>query len=181
MEIKSRKNAVAAALCTGVAGNVIWGSSYLFTRIAQNESSPMVQLAWRFVLAFLLLNLMILFGWEKLRLRGKKLRPLLLLTVTEPLYFFCESYGIYYSNSTFSGVMLAIVPIIAMGLGALILKEYPTGKQVLLCLLPVAGVVLVTIAGSRMGAVQPLGVLLVLGACLFAAFYRVYTWHLSLV
>lgn len=174
MEIKSRKNAVAAALCTGVAGNVIWGSSYLFTRIAQNESSPMVQLAWRFVLAFLLLNLMILFGWEKLRLRGKKLRPLLLLTVTEPLYFFCESYGIYYSNSTFSGVMLAIVPIIAMGLGALILKEYPTGKQVLLCLLPVAGVVLVTIAGSRMGAVQPLGVLLVLGACLFAAFYRVY-------
>ena len=80
MEIKSRKNAAAAALCTGVAGNVIWGSSYLFTRIAQNESSPMVQLAWRFVLAFLLLNLMILFGWEKLRLRGKKLRPLLLLS-----------------------------------------------------------------------------------------------------
>ena len=174
MEIKSRKNAVPPPHSTGVAGNVIWGSSYLFTRIAQNESSPMVQLAWRFVLAFLLLNLMILFGWEKLRLRGKKLRPLLLLTVTEPLYFFCESYGIYYSNSTFSGVMLAIVPIIAMGLGALILKEYPTGKQVLLCLLPVAGVVLVTIAGSRMGAVQPLGVLLVLGACLFAAFYRVY-------
>lgn len=70
--------------------------------------------------------------------------------------------------------MLAIVPIIAIGLGTLILKEYPTAKQVLLCLLPIAGVILVTIAGSRMGAVQPLGVLLVLGACLFAAFYRVY-------
>lgn len=117
---------------------------------------------------------MILFGWEKLHLRGKKLKPLILLSVVEPLYFFCESYGIYYSNSTFSGVMLAIVPIIAIGLGTLILKEYPTAKQVLLCLLPIAGVVLVTIAGSRMGAVQPLGVLLVLGACLFAAFYRVY-------
>lgn len=174
MGTRNRKNAAAAALCTGVIGNVIWGSSYLFTRIAQNESSPMVQLAWRFALAFLLLNLMILFGWEKLHLRGKKLKPLILLSVVEPLYFFCESYGIYYSNSTFSGVMLAIVPIIAIGLGTLILKEYPTAKQVLLCLLPIAGVVLVTIAGSRMGAVQPLGVLLVLGACLFAAFYRVY-------
>lgn len=163
MGTRNRKNAAAAALCTGVIGNVIWGSSYLFTRIAQNESSPMVQLAWRFALAFLLLNLMILFGWEKLHLRGKKLKPLILLSVVEPLYFFCESYGIYYSNSTFSGVMLAIVPIIAIGLGTLILKEYPTAKQVL-----------VTIAGSRMGAVQPLGVLLVLGACLFAAFYRVY-------
>lgn len=174
MGTRNRKNAAAAALCTGVIGNVIWGSSYLFTRIAQNESSPMVQLAWRFALAFLLLNLMILFGWEKLHLRGKKLKPLILLSVVEPLYFFCESYGIYYSNSTFSGVMLAIVPIIAIGLGTLILKEYPTAKQVFLCLLPIAGVVLVTIAGSRMGAVQPLGVLLVLGACLFAAFYRVY-------
>ena len=163
-----------AGLCCGVAGNVIWGSSYLFTRIAQNESSPMVQLAWRFVLAFLLLNLMILFGWEKIRLRGKKLKSLILLSAVEPIYFFCESYGIYYSNSTFSGVMLAIVPIISIGLGALILKEYPTKKQVLLCLLPIAGVVLVTVAGSKMGAVQPLGVVLVLGACLFAAFYRVY-------
>lgn len=154
MGTRNRKNAAAAALCTGVIGNVIWGSSYLFTRIAQNESSPMVQLAWRFALAFLLLNLMILFGWEKLHLRGKKLKPLILLSVVEPLYFFCESYGIYYSNSTFSGVMLAIVPIIAIGLGTLILKEYPTAKQVFLCLLPIAGVVLVTIAGSRMGAVQ---------------------------
>ena len=112
MGTRNRKNAAAAALCTGVIGNVIWGSSYLFTRIAQNESSPMVQLAWRFALAFLLLNLMILFGWEKLHLRGKKLKPLILLSVVEPLYFFCESYGIYYSNSTFSGVMLAIVAIL---------------------------------------------------------------------
>lgn len=157
MGTRNRKNAATAALCTGVIGNVIWGSSYLFTRIAQNEPSPMVQLAWRFALAFLLLNLMILFGWEKLHLRGKKLKPLILLSAVEPLYFFCESYGIYYSNSTFSSVMLAIVPIIAIGLGTLILKEYPTTKQVLLCLLPIAGVVLVTIAGSRMGAVQPLG------------------------
>ena len=113
MGTRNRKNAAAAALCTGVIGNVIWGSSYLFTRIAQNESSPMVQLAWRFALAFLLLNLMILFGWEKLHLRGKKLKPLILLSTVEPLYFFCESYGIYYSNSTFSGVMLAITPFSA--------------------------------------------------------------------
>ena len=49
MGTRNRKNAAAAALCTGVIGNVIWGSSYLFTRIAQQESSPMVQLALRFI------------------------------------------------------------------------------------------------------------------------------------
>ena len=59
-------------------------------------------------------------------------------------------------------------------MGVLILKEYPTRKQFLLCFVPIAGVILVTIAGSGMGTVQPIGVILVFGACLFAAFYRVY-------
>lgn len=162
------------ALCCGVTGNVIWGTSYLFTRIAQQEAPPMVQMSLRFLLAFLLLNLMMLFGWEKIRLRGKNLRPLIVLSCVEPIYFFFESYGIYYSNSTFAGVTLAIVPVIAIGMGVLILKEYPTRKQFLLCFVPIAGVILVTIAGSGLGAVQPIGVVLVFGACLFAAFYRVY-------
>ena len=162
------------ALCCGVTGNVIWGASYLFTRIAQQEAPPMVQMSLRFLLAFLLLNLMMLFGWEKIRLRGKNLRPLIVLSCVEPIYFFFESYGIYYSNSTFAGVTLAIVPVIAIGMGVLILKEYPTRKQFLLCFVPIAGVILVTIAGSGLGAVQPIGVVLVFGACLFAAFYRVY-------
>ena len=162
------------ALCCGVTGNVIWGASYLFTRIAQQEAPPMVQMSLRFLLAFLLLNLMMLFGWEKIRLRGKNLRPLIVLSCVEPIYFCFESYGIYYSNSTFAGVTLAIVPVIAIGMGVLILKEYPTRKQFLLCFVPIAGVILVTIVGSGLGAVQPIGVVLVFGACLFAAFYRVY-------
>ena len=97
-----------------------------------------------------------------------------MLSCVEPIYFFFESYGIYYSNSTFAGATLAIVPVIAIGMGVLILKEYPTRKQFLLCFVPIAGVILVTIAGSGLGAVQPIGVVLVFGAGLFAAFYRVY-------
>ena len=174
MNTTSRKGSMTLALCCGVTGNVIWGASYLFTRIAQQEAPPMVQMSLRFLLAFLLLNLMMLFGWEKIRLRGKNLRQLIVLSCVEPIYFFFESYGIYYSNSTFAGVTLAIVPVIAIGMGVLILKEYPTRKQFLLCFVPIAGVILVTIAGSGLGAVQPIGVVLVFGACLFAAFYRVY-------
>ena len=174
MNTTSRKGSMTLALCCGIIGNVIWGASYLFTRIAQQEAPPMVQMSLRFLLAFLLLNLMMLFGWEKIRLRGKNLRPLIMLSCVEPIYFFFESYGIYYSNSTFAGVTLAIVPVIAIGMGVLILKEYPTRKQFLLCFVPIAGVILVTIAGSGLGAVQPIGVVLVFGACLFAAFYRVY-------
>lgn len=174
MNEKSGKRAMTLALCSGIAGNVIWGASYLFTRVAQQEAEPMIQLSVRFLLAFLLMNLMILFGWERIRLRGKKLKPLLLLACVEPIYFFFESYGIYYSNSTFAGVMLAIVPVLSIGMGVLILREYPTRRQFLLCFVPVAGVILVTIAGSELGTIQPLGLVLVLGACLFSSFFRVY-------
>lgn len=52
MNANSRNRSLTPALCCGIAGNIIWGSSYLFTRIAQQESSPMVQLALRFILAF---------------------------------------------------------------------------------------------------------------------------------
>lgn len=139
MNTTSRKGSMTLALCCGVIGNVIWGASYLFTRIAQQEAPPMVQMSLRFLLAFLLLNLMMLFGLERIRLRGKNLRPLIMLSCVEPIYFFFESYGIYYSNSTFAGVTLAIVPVIAIGMGVLILKEYPTRKQFLLCFVPIAG------------------------------------------
>ena len=83
MNANSRNRSLTPALCCGIAGNIIWGSSYLFTRIAQQESSPMVQLALRFILAFFLLNLMLLLGWEKLQLRGKKLKPLIILSCVE--------------------------------------------------------------------------------------------------
>lgn len=155
MNTTSRKGSMTLALCCGITGNVIWGASYLFTRIAQQEAPPMVQMSLRFLLAFLLLNLMMLFGGEKIRLRGKNLRPLIVLSCVEPIYFFFESYGIYYSNSTFAGATLAIVPVIAIGMGVLILKEYPTRKQFLLCFVPIAGVILVTIAGSGLARCSP--------------------------
>lgn len=168
------RRAMTLALICGVAGNVIWGASYLLTRIAQQETQPMIQLSIRFLLAFLMMNVMLLCGWERLRLRGKRLRLLLALACIEPVYFFFESYGIFYSNSTFAGVMLAIVPVLSIGIGVVVLREYPTLTQLLLCFIPVAGVVLVTVAGAGMGTVQMLGVLLILGACIFSALLRVY-------
>lgn len=168
-----RKNPLFYPIAAGVLGNVIWGFSYLFTRIAQRSAPPMVQLSIRFLLAFALMNLLLLTGREKLSLRGKRLAPLLLLSVTEPLYFFCESYGIYYTNSTFAGVTLAIVPVVSLLLAIPILREYPTGRQVAFSFLPILGVVLITLADRAAGVIRPLGVALLIGACLLAALYRI--------
>lgn len=162
------KKAIAAAL----GGNMIWGFSYLLTRIGQQYALPAQVLAIRFAIAFVLLNIMMLCGWEKLRLTGKKLRPLIFLCVTELCCFFFESYGIYYTNATIAGVFMAASPIAAILLAAVFLREYPTRGQALFCLLPVIGVAMISMAGESLGVVAPIGALCLVLFCFSSGAYK---------
>lgn len=170
MEKGDRLLPVAAA----VAGNAFWGFSFLFTRVALQETTPEIMLALRFMISFALMNVPLLLGRQKLRLKGKKLLPLLGLAVAEPVVFFAESYGILHTNATFAGVMVAIAPIFAIALAALVLKEYPSRRQLLFCLLPVIGVIIMVLSGKSLGVVTPLGVLFLLINCVGIAFYRLF-------
>ena len=170
MEKENRLLPIAAA----VAGNAFWGFSFLFTRIALRETTPEIMLAIRFVISFALMNIPLLLGRQKLQLRGKKLLPLLGLAIIEPLVFFAESYGILYTNATFAGVMVAIVPVFAIALAALVLREYPSRRQLLFCLLPIIGVIIMVLTGKTLGVVTPMGVLFLLLNCIGVAFYRLF-------
>lgn len=170
MEKGDRLLPVAAA----VAGNAFWGFSFLFTRVALQETTPELMLALRFMISFALMNIPLLLGRQKLRLKGKKLLPLLGLAVAEPVVFFAESYGILHTNATFAGVMVAIAPIFAIALAALVLKEYPSRRQLLFCLLPIVGVIIMVLSGKSLGVVTPLGVLFLLINCVGIAFYRLF-------
>ena len=70
----------------------IWGFTFLASRIAQDYGTPFVLLFWRFALAFLVLNLLRLTGRFPVRFRSRKLWPVLLAGLFEPvLYFPCTS------------------------------------------------------------------------------------------
>ena len=160
------------ALIAAVLGNILWGFALMFTRIGQQYALPPQQLAHRFTLAFLLSTLMVLFRMETYRLKGKKLRPLLLLCLCELSCFFFESYGIYYSNSTTAGIFMAVSPIAAMLLAALFLREPPTRWQIWWSVLPIAGVIIISTVGSSLGAVRVLGLFLLLMYCLSSGAYK---------
>lgn len=188
---KETKLATIAALL----GNSIFGFSFMFSRIALSVASPFVMLTYRFCFAFLGLNLVALWSvragrgrgkgdgeidFLRFELRGKKLLPLVLLGLVQPvIYFFCESYGISMTNSTFSGVIIALVPIVALGMGALLLHENPTRRQVLFSLLSIAGVVLMTLQQSAEGEIRPLGVLLLFGAVLSGVVFNIISRSVS--
>ncbi len=187
---RQEKLAMLGALC----GNGIFGFSFMFSRLALNIASPTVMLMHRFVLAALLLGTVALISarrgvltdargdthWLRFCLRGKPLLPLILLGVVQPvIYFLCESYGISMTNATFSGVIIALVPIAALGAGAVALHEIPRRAQVLWAFVSIAGVILMTLQQSAEGEVQPLGVVLLIGAVLSGVTFNILSRKLS--
>ncbi|MBQ7785768.1 MAG: DMT family transporter [Clostridia bacterium] len=188
---KEMKYATAAALL----GNSVFGFSFMFSRVALGIAQPFVMLMYRFIGAFLGLNLLAL--WSRLSgagfksegekihfmrfdLRGRRVAPLLVLGIVQPVvYFLCESYGISLTNSTFAGVIIAVIPIAALGMGALFLNEKPTRAQVAFSLLSIAGVILMTLMQSAEGEIRPLGVVLLFGAVLSGVVFNMISRRIS--
>ena len=162
----SRTALPVLAVC---AGYIIWGFSFLFIQTALNYAEPNVMLAVRFVIAFLLINIPLLTKKQTISLKGKPVKTLILFSLLEPVYFFIESYAVLYTNTTYTGVGLAVSPIFSIALAAVLLKEFPSHRQLLFCTLPITGVIIMTVSGSSLGIVSPVGMLFLAGLCLASA------------
>jgi len=160
--------------------NVFWGLSSVMTKSAQQVADPEYVLLYRFATAFLTLNVIAFIRKENIFLKGRPKRILLLLIMCDPFYYIINSYGIYFSNATLAGAVFSISPIISMVLAALLLNEYPPKRKVLYSMLPVIGVLIVTINGNKLGTISMLGFFLLLFSCLFSCSYRIFNKKASL-
>ena len=168
MKENTTKAVVSAAL-----GNIIWGFSFLFTKIGLAMApDPNVMLAHRFIVATLVMVVLTLTGKGKISLKGKNWKPLVLLLLMQTLYYVFETYGVLHTNTTIAGLVLAVVPVVTIGTGALFLREYPTRRQALFCILPVAGVIIMTVTGQELGVAKPLGILFLLLTMLVSALFK---------
>lgn len=168
-----KKSTSAIAVLCAALGNIIWGFSFLFTKVGLDVApDPNVMLAHRFTLAVLFMLIPIILGKEKISFKGKRWGAISLLLLFQICYYLFETYGILYTNSTIAGLVLAVVPVVTIGTGALFLREYPTKKQVLFCVMPVVGVIMITISGKELGVVTFLGVMFLGLTMLSSAFYK---------
>ena len=157
------KNKTAAAVLCAALGNIIWGFSFLFTKTGISVvGDPNILLAHRFTVSTLVMLGMMLAGKGRVSFKGKNWRPVVILLLMQLSYYLFESYGILYTNSTMAGLVLAVVPVVTVGTGALFLKEYPTKRQALFCVLPVVGVIVISVSGNELGVMTPLGGLFLL-------------------
>ena len=145
------KGKTALAVLCAALGNIIWGISYpLISYGSTMVTDTYIMLGHRFTLSAIVMLGMMIFGKKKVSFKGKRLLPIVLLMALQMTYYLFETYGILYTNSTISGLVLAVVPVVTIGTGALLLKEYPTKRQALFCVLPVVGVIMISITGKEL-------------------------------
>ena len=169
-----QRNGEHLAVLMLIIGNVFWGFNNVMTKLALSIASPWVLLSMRFILALILLTVPVLLGKEKLRFRRKNLLPLLLYVLIEPLYFIFESFAIKLTNATYTAGVLALSPVTSTLLAALLIHEFPSRRELFFSLFPVAGILLMSLAGARLGIVSPLGIACLAGTCLSASGIRIF-------
>ncbi|MEA4945959.1 MAG: DMT family transporter [Oscillospiraceae bacterium] len=175
MEKKYFKPMLAAV---GVHG--IWGFSFLASKYAQMAATPFVVLMYRFDIACLVLTLPWLLGRQTVHLKGKNVRGLLLLGLCEPvIYFIGEQYGVRYTSSAFSGVMIAVIPIVTLMMAAVLLRERPAPLQWVFSAVSIGGVIAITLMAGGGGEITAAGVGFLVLAVLSGSAYAVVSRAIS--
>lgn len=163
------------AVFIGILSNVIFGFSFVFTTdaIGTLGVSNMVFLAHRFLLATLVMWIVSLVTKQKLRFRGRPWYKLVLLGLCQPvIYFITGNYGLLLSTSTFSAIMIALVPVIGTLEATVFLKERPTWIQYLLCGVSVVAVSILSISDTAAGTTTVCGVVLLVVSSMAAGTFN---------
>lgn len=155
------------------AASALFGFSYLMCSIAFEYITPEQLLCVRYVLAFAVMTLLLLFRLIRVNYRGKPVKKLCLMGLLYPVIgFLCDNYGTYYTSSAMAGSIMAAIPVVTMVVSLLVLRERVNRRQVLCALLAVAGAIFIS-AGNFADGTSLNGVLLLLGAALTNSLFTV--------
>ena len=167
-----------------VVSHVFWGFSFLGTRSALDavNNDLYLLLSHRFLIAFAVMNLLLLLRVVRVDFKGKWKRiwlPLLMGLMEPVIYFIGEELGVIHSTTIFSGVMIAVIPIVAIFAAIPTLHEKPTAGQVLFSFLSVGGVIGIGLLTKDSGRLDWIGAVGLIVAVLSAAAYGILDRGLS--
>jgi len=159
----------------GIAFATIFGFTFMFSKVALDYVIPIGLIAYRFLIAIIVLEILRWFKVIHIRFERKHFKQLFLVALFQPiLYFIFETFGIRLTTSGEAGMMIALIPIFVTILSSIILKETPKKIQIFFILLSVSGVLFIQIMKSSSGLdVNLWGLLLLLGAVISAALFNI--------
>lgn len=170
-----KDNRVLTGSLCALGCEVLYGLSYLFTKQTAETASPLALLGWRFVVALAAMSLCVALEFIPVRLKGRRLGPLLRVALFCPcLYFIGETVGIRETTVTESGVFLACVPALSLLASTVILKKKPTKRQIIGILVTFLGVMTTVVAVGLSSSLSPVGYAALMLAVVAYAMYSVF-------
>ena len=159
----------------GLLFSTIFGFSFMFSKVVLEHVTTIQLIAYRFLIAFVFFNILLLFRIVKVDFKGKKIKVLLYTAIFQPvLYFMFETFGLNLSQSNEAGMMIALIPIFVTFFSAVFLKEKPTRVQMIFILMSVLGVLYInTMKG--LDDINYLGTGLLLLAVMSAAAFNIFS------
>ncbi|MCX7950710.1 MAG: DMT family transporter [Clostridiales bacterium] len=161
----------------GVTMAFIFGFSFIFSKAALETLSTFELLFLRFTTATITMSILILLGIVKVNLKGKNLKPLILVAFWQPIiYFIMETKGLQYTTSSEAGVMMAFIPVLVAILAAFLLDEKPSKLQWVFIAISVIGVISIVLGGGNFETKGQLkGIMFLLSAVFSAAMFNIYS------
>lgn len=159
----------------GIVFATIFGFTFMFSKVALDYVTPIGLIAYRFLVAFIVIEILRRFKVIHIRFEKKHFMHLFLVAIFQPiLYFIFETYGLNLTTSGEAGMMIAMIPIFVTLLSSILLKESPKVIQVFFILLSVSGVLFIQISKSNNSLESGLiGFILLILAVLSAAMFNI--------
>lgn len=173
--MKKRKGGAAAYLSV-LLYSVLIGFSSLIVKQSVSSATALQTLFFRFgfALVFVLILTAVRVVRPSFKGKGKKL-PLLLLSVFYVGSLGLQAWALTYTTSIMSGILFAVVPVIAAVFSALLLKEKTNAAQNCFMALSAASVIAMTLLGSSFSAGFSLpGILILIASVVCSALASVF-------
>lgn len=155
--------------------SLIVGFSFLGVKTAVGITTPLMLLVYRFNFAALGAIAFLIFGRVKLELANKPKKFLFLNAAFYLGFMVFQSIGLLYATSIISGIVFAIVPILAKLIAWWRLGETGTWKQTFFVFVSVTAVILMFLfSTSGIDKIHPLGLFLLFLSSLSMAISNVF-------
>ncbi len=162
-------------IISAIIYSVIFGLSFLFTKVGLEIMTPIELISYRFLLAALTMTLLKIFKIIKVDLKGKSIKMLILTSFCEPvLYFFFEVMGVSRTSTSEAGLMIALIPVFVAILSVVFLHEKLKKSQIVFIILSVSGVVFINIMKDKLSlSGNFLGIIFLFFAIIASSFYNI--------
>lgn len=155
---------------TGVGYALIFGFSFMASKVALRHASPFQMVGIRYGIAALMLILLWAMKIIQVKLSWKQFWMVLPIAVLQPvLYAIGETYGVAYTSSSMAGTVTASVPVVTAFLAAVLIKEKLNGRQILFVVLSFLGILIISVFSLTLESENMALGLLFLGLAVVAA------------